>query len=309
MIKIWLSIIGLFLSTALSIYYIVKVFQQKSTNKRYEAWFEHHNQERKSFILLIGDKFDDSELAEELSKKLIRANITLKPSEYIGLSSLVFFVLWFVNSRFLALFFPLDIILAYFLVWLGSRLFLQSRQDRLSEEMNKQLPEICRMIANAVKAGLTIPQSIEMVSQEMKAPAKPEFQRMHQQLQLGDDLEEVMSRFRNRIASDELDIFISTILIQQRVGGNLSEVLALMANTIEERMRIHKEVQTVTAEAKFVSTILPLLPIFMAMMMNMFIPGFLNPLFTPIGFILLGIFAGFQFLAFIIIKRLSTIKV
>jgi tight adherence protein B len=239
----------------------------------------------------------------------VQADLKLKPSEYMGIYFMTFAFIWFVNHFLLELDFPLDATLAYFIVWLGSKMYLNSRQNKRSESFNKQLPEVCRMMSNAIKAGLTIPQGIELVGRDIKAPAGPEFQIMDQQLRLGDDFEEVMDRFRERVLSKDLNIFVSTILIQRKVGGNLTEVLSLMAQTLEERARVNKEVDTVTAESKFVAYILPIMPLMMAMMMNLFIPGFLNPLFTPLGLILLAVFLAMQLFAFMLIKKVTKIRV
>nr|WP_285865989.1 type II secretion system F family protein [Lederbergia lenta] len=164
-------------------------------------------------------------------------------------------------------------------------------------------------MSNTMKAGLTIPQGVELVGREMKAPAGPEFKAMVQQLRLGNSFEEVMDHLRDRFASKELNIFVSTVLIQHRVGGNLAEVLGLMAETLEERARVNKEVDTVTAESKFVALILPIMPLMMALMMNLFIDGFLNPLFTKWGLVLFIIFLGMQFLAYLVIRKITQIRV
>jgi tight adherence protein B len=310
MILAWAALSFSFFSFLLAIYFIKRSSDSKQVKKHVGAWFESDKKkERSSFILGIGDKYDNSELAEDLKRKLVQAHIQLKPSEYAGISILLFFFIWFVNHFILSLVFPLDASLSYFLVWLGSKFLLKSRQNKRSESFNKQLPNICRLMSNSVKAGLTIPQGIEMIGQEVKAPAGPEFKRINHQLSLGDDFEEVMSELRERFDSKDLNIFVSTLLIQRKVGGNLAEVLSLMAQTLEERSRVSKEIDTVTAEAKFIAYILPVMPIMMAMMMNLFIPGFLNPLFTPFGLILLAIFLGMQFIAFLLIKKITRIRV
>nr|WP_280518658.1 type II secretion system F family protein [Lederbergia wuyishanensis] len=164
-------------------------------------------------------------------------------------------------------------------------------------------------MSNTMKAGLTIPQGIEMVGEELKAPIGPEFKGMVQQLRLGTSFEDVMNQLRERFASKELNIFVSTVIIQHRVGGNLAEVLSIMADTLEERARVNKEVDTVTAEARFIALILPIMPLMMALMMNLFIEGFLNPLFTKWGLVLLTIFIGMQLLAFLVIRKITTIRV
>ncbi|WP_221569139.1 type II secretion system F family protein [Alkalihalobacillus sp. TS-13] len=306
----WILLSGAFISFVLAIYYFKRVATVQKTSKRAEEWFEDSGQlKRKSFVLLIGDKFDNSELARDLKKKLIQANIPLQPSEYMGLYILVIAVLWFFSYFILGLILFMGFLLSYLIAWLASKLYLSSRQNKRNESFNKQLPEICRMMSNAVKAGQTIPQGIEMVGNEIKAPSGPEFKKMDQQLRLGDGLDEVMNRFRERVSSNEINIFVSTILIQRRVGGNLAEVLDLMATTLEERARVYKEIQTVTAESKSIAYILVIMPLLMAVMMNLFIKGFLNVIFTTFGLILLAVFAGMISIAFVIIKRITRIRV
>ena len=65
-----------------------------------------------------------------------------------------------------------------------------------------------------------------------------------------------MNEFRQRVPSNDVSIFVGTILIQQRVGGNLSAVLGNMAETLEEENRVHKEISTVTAESRSFAYIL-----------------------------------------------------
>lgn len=299
-----------FFSLFISIYYFLNYKNANKANKKIEKWFNTElNQERKSSIILIGDKYDQSELAEDLKKKLIQADIQLKPSEYFGICILLFGAFLFVGHFMFKLIFIINITLAYLIIWFGSKLFLKSRQNQLTEKLNRQLPEVCRMMSNTMKAGLTIPQGIEMVGEEIKAPIGPEFNGMVQQLRLGTNFEDVMNQLRERFASKELNIFVSTIIIQHRVGGNLAEVLSIMADTLEERARVNKEVDTVTAEARFIALILPIMPLMMALMMNLFIEGFLNPLFTKWGLVLLTIFIGMQFLAFLVIRKITTIRV
>lgn len=82
-----------------------------------------------------------------------------------------------------------------------------------------------------------------------------------------------------------------------------------MADTLEERERVNKEINTLTAEAKYIAFLLPILPVFMVIMMNVVIPGFLNPLFTPLGLILIVIIMTLQLFAFFLIKKITRIRV
>jgi len=294
----------------ISVYYLLRGKRQKETRKRVDTWFETDLQkERNSVVLLLGDFFDRSELSQELEKKLKQANLSLKPSEYMGIYVLLLCIFTFINHFLLGLYLLMSLLVAYLIVMGSSKAFLSSRKNKRTDSFNSQLPEICRTMANSIKAGQTIPQAIEMVAKNTKAPNGPEFQRFNQQLKLGDNLETVMNEFRQRVPSNDVSIFVGTILIQQRVGGNLSAVLGNMAETLEERNRVHKEISTVTAESRSIAYILVVMPFLMALMMNLFIKGFLNVLFTPFGLILFVAFTAIVLCGFLIIKRITDIRV
>lgn len=294
----------------ISIYFFLKARKIKGTAKRVDEWYENESTlERKSFVLVIGDKFDQSELAKDLQRKLIQANLSLKPSEYQGIYILLLALMTFIFNQFLGLYIVMSLLIALIMIAVGSKFFLKSRKNKRTESFEKQLPEICRMMSNGIKAGQTIPQAIQMVGRDMDAPSGPEFKKMHNQFTLGDSLEVVMNDFRERLMSNDINIFVSTILIQQRVGGNLAEVLSTMAETLEERSRVHKEIRTVTAESQTIAYILVAMPFLMMLMMNLFIKGFLNVIFTPFGLLLFVGFSSLVFMAFLLIRRLTNIRV
>ncbi|WNS75993.1 type II secretion system F family protein [Bacillus sp. DTU_2020_1000418_1_SI_GHA_SEK_038] len=306
----WGLLTGSIFSFLAGVFFILSSRKTRNSYKRMDNWFDRENEfERKSFVLLIGDKYDSSELASELKKKLIQGNITLKPSEYMGIYILLLALFTFMNHFLFGLFLLMSVLVSYLIVSIGSRFYLNSRRNKRTESFNKQLPEICRMMSNGIKAGQTIPQAIEMVGRDMKDPSQSEFRKMNYQFKLGDSLEMVLNQFRERVSSNDINIFVSTILIQQKVGGNLAEVLSSMAETLEERSRVHKEIQTVTAESRSIAYILVAMPFLMVLMMNLFIKGFLNVLFTPFGLLIFAGFSVIVFFAFFIIKRLSDIRV
>ncbi|MGY4689005.1 type II secretion system F family protein [Salibacterium sp. K-3] len=292
------------------LYYIVKMYRMAKPRKRVKTWFHTQDEEkRRSIIFLLGDRFDESLMAEGLDKKLKQGAVPIMPSEYAAICIGLFFILWFVSRFVLVLIFPVDLVAAYVMVKIGSNVYLKTKREKRSEAFNQQLPDICRMIGNTVKAGLTLQQGIAMTGKELKAPAGPEFAKMSRQLSLGDSFERVIHRFIEQVNSREVKVMMNTVLIQRRIGGNLAEVMEVMAGTLEERGRVYKEINAVTAESKYVALILPLLPIITAIMLNLIIPGFLNPLFTLPGLILMVVFAIILAISNYAIKKVTNIRV
>ena len=112
-----------------------------------------------------------------------------------------------------------------------------------------------------------------------------------------------------RIDHKEFQLFAATMLIQKKAGGNLSAVLDEMSQTLDERKLLKQEVKTMTAEQRYVSTLVPIIPIFLVLMMNNIIDGFLDPLFTGIGLILLTFFLFGTVLTFVIVRKITNIRV
>ena len=75
-----------------------------------------------------------------------------------------------------------------------------------------------------------------------------EMGRVVREVNLGLGMEEALSNLVRRIRSDDLDLMVTAIGVQQQVGGNLAEILDTIAFTIRERVRIKGEINTLTAQ-------------------------------------------------------------
>ena len=310
MLYLQITLALMFFALFIFIYYMFVYAKLRNRKKKLYSSFQAEDAlERRSFLLRFGDKFDSSSMASDLSLKLQQADISLKPSEYMMIFLLSLGGLWFVNHKVLQLMFPIDLLIAFGIMYFGSRFLLNSRKNKRREKLNAQLPEICRLMANSLKAGLTIQQGIQNCADDLAEPARSDFAKMSRELSMGEDLESVLNRFRDKVQSSDVNIFVGTLLIQKQIGGNLGKILDMMAQTIESRSRVFKEVRAATAEGKSVAYILPLMPVAMCGFMSFIIPGFLNPLFSVFGLILLGLVGALIFTGLIIIKRLTNIRV
>ncbi|HZG18247.1 MAG TPA: type II secretion system F family protein [Candidatus Bathyarchaeia archaeon] len=276
--------------------------------KKAEDWYDVKSR-RKSFLLAWGDRFDRTPHAREVQKKLRKVNIPLAPSElYAGM---------IVGTMGLSFFFenvvgispPYNIAAGIAAMYLIQKIVFFVRRNKYQERLNDQLSEVCRMLANSLRAGLTLTQGIELVAKEMTDPVKEEFSRMSRELQLGVSFDRAMADMEKRIPSRDFRIFSATLLIQRRAGGSLSEVLYEMAETLEERRLVTQEIKTMTAEQRYVSILVPIMPIALVLMMNIINEGFINPLFTPVGYVILVLFCIGTLLSYVLVKKVTNIKV
>jgi tight adherence protein B len=263
--------------------------------------------EKRSAIAVWAERYDYRK--HGLRLQLDKANLPIRPAIYVPIRFLTVLVLYLFCAKVLALLFPLDMLLPVVGLWLGERFLFKSRSRQFSNAINKQLVEVTRLLSSGVKAGMGPTQSFELVAREIPNPAGELFARAHRQLSLGVPIDDALTDLNQRVDSSELRLLVITLLLHHDNGGNLAQALDLIATTLTEREQVHSQIESAIAEQRFVALMLPVLPLGAAVMMNLFIPGFLNPLFKPVGLIVLGIFAVLQTAALAVIRRIGRIEV
>ncbi|HHY73664.1 MAG TPA: hypothetical protein GX497_10680 [Bacillus bacterium] len=303
------------ISTLAAFMFIISIFFFLDYRKEKREWrknvyeFYHEGKRRKSILVLWGDRFDKTEMAIPIHEKLRVANLPFTPSEYIGGLIVSYFGVIFILQSFFSIKFPVNFLVAGLVLEGSKRGFFLLRKNLMKQRIVEQLPEICRTLANAARAGMTLTQGINLVAQGVSEPAKGEFQKLAHEIALGIDFNRALKDMEKRINSREFQLFVATLLIQKKVGGNLFSVLDEMSQTLEERKILQQEIKTMTAEQRYVSYLLPVIPIFLVLMMNNVIDGFLDPLFSGIGVILLAFFLIGTVLTFILVRKVTNIRV
>ena len=258
------------------------------------------------FATLSGD-IADKKFSTRVQRDLARANLKLRVAEYyyirIGAALGLGLVLGVLRDPFSGV---VGLVLGYML----PRLYVGRRIGGRLGAFNKQLADTITLLSNSLRAGSSFLQSIELVSRESPAPMGEEMGRVVREVNLGLGMEEALSNLVRRIKSDDLDLMVTAIGVQQQVGGNLAEILDTIAFTIRERVRIKGEINTLTAQGRMSGYLVSFLPIAIAVVLNMINPAFMQPLFTSlIGQILLAVGGVMMVIGFFAIQKIVAIKV
>lgn len=256
-----------------------------------------------------------------LARELARADLKLKPSEYIFIvigSTIGIPVLMFIFGFFLpALGSPVALLIGALIGFLLPRFWLSRRKNGRLGAFNKQLPDTITLIANALRAGSSFLQAIELVVRESRPPISTEFSRVIREVNLGLPFDQALENMVRRVRSDDLELMATAISIQHQVGGNLAEILDSISYTIRERVRIKGEIRTLTAQQRLSGYVVGFLPIALAGFLFVAAPGFMDPMFAnppavlglPAGVIIL-VFGGFMmFIGFMLIRKIVDIEV
>ncbi len=264
---------------------------------------------------------EQRDFGANLAREIARADLKLKPSEYIMIwagSTIGVPILMLVLSVALpSLRNPIVILVGFLIGFMLPRFWLGRRKSGRINSFNKQLPDTITLIANALRAGSSFLQAIELVVRESRPPISTEFGRVIREVNLGLSFDVALENMVRRVRSDDLELMATAIAIQHTVGGNLAEILDSIAFTIRERVRIKGEIRTLTAQQRLSGYVVGFLPIGLAGFLFIAAPGFMSPMFDdrvsliglPGGVLILAIGGFAMFIGFMLIRRIVDIEV
>ncbi len=209
-------------------------------------------------IQKISKPLTEINFAKSLEYKLNRAGLPLLGGEYVIInlivSGIVGFLIWLVTMN------PIlaggGAALVPFALWAGILYMISKRLTDFTE----QLGDCLITISNALRAGYSFQQTIEVISKEMEPPIGEEFSKMNHDVIMGVPLEEALDTANKRIGSSDFELVVTAVLIQREVGGNLAQVLDSISYTIMERIRMRREILSLTAQGRLSALVMLALP-------------------------------------------------
>ena len=198
--------------------------------------------------------------------KAQQANLPVTGQEYmmlVGGSALLIFVLLAIATL------QLSEPLLFAVGWVVfASLYVQFKAKLRMKQFTDQLGYAIAMMSNAIKSGFTFQQAMDIVAKEIKGPISEEFVRALNEIQLGVTLEEALEGICRRVKDDDFEMVAMSVVIQRQVGGNLSQILDTVGETIRDRIKLRGEIKSLTAEGVISGWTIALLPVIVGLFCN-----------------------------------------
>lgn len=264
------------------------------------------NRDKKSFLNNISWLINGKAL-KKIANDLSLAAIPLRAEEFIviwGMSALV-------PAGLVALF-NFNIFVCTALVAAGTALppfLLRNAWKKRMALFDKQLSDALSIIGNCLRAGFSFNQAIESIANEMPDPIAKEFAKTIREIRLGFAMEKALNNMVERLKNNDLELIVSAVLIQRQVGGNLSEILDNIADTIKQRLKLKGEIKVLTATGRTSGMVVGMLPIFLMGVLMLINPGYVGMFFnSTIGIAMLAAGGVLEFIGFMVVKKIVDIK-
>ena len=199
------------------------------------------------------------------------------------------------------------VVCAFFGVWLGlnSLVFamlvlvflsaapwylLRRMAERHRQRIEDQLADAMVTLANAVRAGLSLAQSMEILAAQCPKPINAEFHQIVAEYNLGKPLERTLTEAKERLRSENFALFAAAMMASHESGGRLNETVERIAQSVLELQRLERKVLSETAQARKSAVYMAMAPAFILVVYYFVDPKNTTLLFTMMpGQVLLAI--------------------
>ncbi len=134
--------------------------------------------------------------------------------------------------------------------WIMPDIWLKSRAQRRKDEVEKNLPDVLDLLTVSVEAGLGFDGALMKVVEKFKGVLADEFLQVLQEAKMGKPRQEALRDMADRIAVDDLSNFVGSIILADKLGISMGNVLRLQSEQMRQKRRQRAEEKAMKAPVK-----------------------------------------------------------
>ncbi|HEY0839073.1 MAG TPA: type II secretion system F family protein [Vulgatibacter sp.] len=189
-------------------------------------------------------------------------------------------------------------------------LAVRRHRARRIATFEKQLVDTLQAMASALRAGLTLPQTLESIAREAPFPIGPELSLVVKELKLGVPLEEALENLASRVDSTDLSLVVVSTNTARQLGGNMAEMFETISQTIRERFRLQGRIAALTSQGRMQGWVVAALPVLLGIAMRWIRPDLVDPMLAhPFGWALVGLVIVLELTGMVLIRRIVAVDV
>lgn len=143
-----------------------------------------------------------------------------------------------------------------------------------AKKLAAQLPDALQIVCRSLEAGHPVATAVSLVAREMPDPIGTEFGMTADEVSYGMSLTNAVQRMAERAGDPDVELFAATVRLQEKTGGNLTELLKSNTNTIRERQTMRLKVRAASSEGRVSAMILTSAPFIVMTAIHMLRPEF-----------------------------------
>ena len=181
---------------------------------------------------------------------------------------------------------------------------------RRRRQLLHQLPACLDLLAASLRSGLALLPAIQHLAAHQPPPISQELSLVVRKHRLGGSLDESLEDLYRGIGGTEVALFVTAVVVARQLGGNLSEVLARLSQTLREKQAVEGKIAALTAQGRLQARIVGLLPVVLLLVMSRMEPRAMRLLYTTSqGWATMLVLAALEISGALLLRRLVRIDV
>jgi tight adherence protein B len=233
----------------------------------------------RNLLIRRGERsFGGSLYFRHIATLLERADIMMRPPEFVAIQACIVLVLLLAT---LAL--GLGILYTLIIAAVGAfipEFIVRRKANARRKRFEDQLGDTLTAVASSLRAGQSFQQAMSTISMDGPEPISKEFQRVETETRLGRPADEALQSAAVRLGSKNFEFVVLAVNIQRQVGGSLSEILDMVADTVRGRVMFARKVRALTAMGRASAYVLVGMPFALFVMIFLMDRSYVRPLWA-----------------------------
>ncbi len=201
-------------------------------------------------------------------------------------------------------------LLAGLVVGVTPPFLLRYLKARRLKRLLGQLPDVLLALASAIKAGSSLLQAMEITVTEELPPIAQELDLFLREVRVGVTFDDALENLARRVPAQDIYLVVASMRISREIGGNLSDILERLADTIRRKHEMEGKIGALTSQGKMQGVVMALLPVILGVAIYQLEPVHMARLFTePIGWAVLAGVLVLESLGFFFIRKIVNIDI
>ncbi len=227
----------------------------------------------------VSEQLNQFSFMARIDHQLQVADSSMTATEFVmirvGATIGAFLLGWIVSG-----FWPAGLVVSV-IGWIAPGVVIRMQQGKRIRMFTEQLPDMLSLLVGSLRAGYGLLHACRIVNQEMPEPISKEFSRVLKETSLGYSLNDALQHLAQRIESEDLELIVNAIAVQNETGGSLAEMLDTITTTIRDRVKLKGEIRVLTSQQRFTGYILTGLPFGTFAIIMTLNPEYMMGVFTP----------------------------
>ena len=208
--------------------------------------------------VILSNHLNNTLFMQWLSFQIVKAGLSIS-TIYVATTSLAIFVLSFVIVLYMTSLWLFSLLIG---VFLGCCPFvvLKYLAYRRQVQLEKELPDLLDFMARSLQVGHSLNKTFQMAADEAPQPISGEIRKVFEELNYGAPIQKVLSELTRRVESPEVRYFVTAVIVNREIGGDLAEILKRVSKLVRDRIDMRRTIQVITAEGRSSALVLGALP-------------------------------------------------